>query len=125
MRIINEKLYNDLFIESHQKLAIKSLQTLNNSENLLISKIIDTDIYHIIPIIHFQYLTTNNIVINSEYIEDFEAYFSIGVSNQKMVFLIVNDCIYRATYFSSPTIKSNKESIDIEFAAYKYYINSY
>lgn len=34
--MINEKLFNDLFIESHQKLAIKSLQTLNGFKNILI-----------------------------------------------------------------------------------------
>lgn len=36
--IINQKLFKDLFIESHKQLAIKSLQTLNNSKNLLIFK---------------------------------------------------------------------------------------
>ena len=34
--MINENLYNDLFLESHQKLAIKSLQTLNGFENILL-----------------------------------------------------------------------------------------
>lgn len=36
--IINEKLFNDLFLESHKSLTIKCLQTLNSCENLLILK---------------------------------------------------------------------------------------
>lgn len=34
--IINEKLYNDLFLVSHRELAIQSLKTLNKFENVLI-----------------------------------------------------------------------------------------
>ena len=34
--MINENIFKDLFLKSHQKLAIKSLQTLNNLENILI-----------------------------------------------------------------------------------------
>lgn len=34
--MINDKLYQDLFLESHSKLAVKSLQTLSGFENILI-----------------------------------------------------------------------------------------
>ena len=36
--MINENLYNDLFLESHSKLAIKSLQTLSGFGDILIIK---------------------------------------------------------------------------------------
>lgn len=34
--MINDKLYKDLFIESHKKLAIKCLQTLNGFDTMLL-----------------------------------------------------------------------------------------
>lgn len=49
MCAINKKLFDELFIKSHQKLAIKSLQILNDCENMLISKSLDNN-YHLIKI---------------------------------------------------------------------------
>lgn len=34
--IINENLFNDLFLESHKELAIQSLRSLNNCGNMII-----------------------------------------------------------------------------------------
>lgn len=44
--MINEKLFDDLFLKSHQALAIKSIQTLNKLDNIFfIAKTSDIELY--------------------------------------------------------------------------------
>ena len=43
---INKKLFDDIFLESHHNLAVKSLQTLNDCENIIFFKTWEDDKEH-------------------------------------------------------------------------------
>ena len=97
--IINNKLYADLFIESHKQLAIKSLQTLNNLNNFIIVNYGNNIGYEIIPIREFNFLDSNNVAttILNEYNAGFFVSYNwatdIALPGKKAVFIVINNQI--------------------------------
>ena len=129
--MINKNLFDDVFLESHQKLAIKSLQTLNNCENMLISNLVVNEIhtYNLITIKNIvSDINDNKLLLNISFddVDKFEEYFKIRpFFNLGRVFLIADNYLYTA---HSLTLKLPNEYISntyIGFTGYKKFIELY
>lgn len=100
--IINEKLFKDLFLESHRKLAIQSLKSLNEVENMLIFEDNIDNKYNLYNIETYKYITSDyNGSIANMLFKDCKLQFS--VNNESLIteidfnssFVIINNIFYR------------------------------
>lgn len=105
--IINKKLFDDLFIESHKPLAIKSLQTLNTLENMLIIRSNYDNILTIFKIknitelskvagraflLNLLFTANFDFTVESKYFLDNQDILTDHFSHSK--FLIIDNCFY-------------------------------